>query len=291
MPMPNITFKDYIEGIKAKYEEEKTKNYSGYLAKPSPAQLKNLCDILKKKNTSKIDQEIISSFYSTIGFDIDKFRPIGNFFSGKTQAPSHDILDMMALLVDFEPRPLGKFLEKNNQQSEEDIKSKIVTYDSSDDKVPINIPSRKNLVEIENNSLQHNQIEKSSFNKKITFAILLTFFLFAAVLIYNNVTAHKNCLEWKEDRYIEVDCNTEMSGFVNLNSNIPFNENLLKLRKIIPTDTTSFFKDGKATLWYCKDSNGNLEFFNAPGYHPITNKPLKHVTNYIIEKYLQKESN
>lgn len=274
MPMPNFTFKDYIEGIKAKYEEEKTKSYSGYLAKPSPAQLKNLCDILKKKNTSKKDQEIISSFYNTVGFDIDKFKPIGNFFSGKTQSPSHDILDMMALLVDFEPRPLGKFLERNNHDIEEGRTSETVISDSLNGREP-----SKTLD-------PQNQEAKSSLNRKVTITISLAFCVIIILLICNTITTHKDCLEWKKDRYIEVDCKTKVNGSVDLD--ILYDESLLKRRKITPTDTTTYFKNGNAIIWYCKDSEGNLELFNFPGYHPVTGKPLHHITDYILKKHIKR---
>lgn len=291
MPMPNITFKDYIEGIKAKYEEEKTKKYSCYLAKPSPAQLKNLCDILKKKNTSRSDQEIISLFCNTEGFDNDRFKPIGNFFSGKTQSPSHEILDMMALLVDFEPRPLGKFLERNNKQPEEDILRETATSNPQDEKEPQKTAITQRLVPLQNNSLSQTPEAKFRLNKKITIIGSLTFCLIIFLFAYTLLTSHKECLEWKIDRYTEVNCDTETIGFVNLDTKIPYNESLLKLRKIIPTDTTTYFKNGKAIVWYCKDTDGSIDLFNTPGYHPIYNKPLKPITLYIIKKYLQQKAN
>jgi hypothetical protein len=285
--MPNITFKDYIEGIKAKYEEEKTKKYSGYLAKPSPAQLKNLCDILKKKNTAKKDQEIISSFYNTVGFDVDKFKPIGNFFNGKTLSPSHDILDMMALLVDFEPRPLGRFLERNGQLPEEYPVQEIVTTDPSNGKELPKTESPQSLVPSQNNLPKQNHETRFRINKKVIFIGLLTLCIIIFLFMYNLKT-HKDCLEWKNDRYMEVSCNTETSGFANLDTKIPYNENLLLLKKIIPTDTTTYFKNEKAIIWYCKNGKDSLELFNAPGHHPVTGKPLHAITYYMINKYLKK---
>ncbi len=291
MPMPKITFKDYIEGIKAKYEEEKTKKYSGYLAKPSPASLKNLCDILKKENTSKKDQEIISLFYNKEGFDVDKFKPIGNFFSGKTQSPSHDILDMMALLVNFEPRPLGKFLEVNNQCSKEYTGQESMTLHSPSEKELIKVNTPLSLASIPNNSLPQNAGTKFTLSNKKAIIALLLFCAFISLLTYNLLTSHKECLEWQNNHYVEVDCTTEIKGIANFETKIPYDESLLKIKKIIPTDSTTYFKNGKAILWYCKNENGSIELFNTPGYHPVTNKTLKPITHYMIKKYLENKSN
>ncbi|WP_213068886.1 hypothetical protein [Flavobacterium columnare] len=57
---------------------------------------------------------ILETFYNLPNFDVDKFRPICNFFKGKTSAPNQDILDVMALLVNLQPRPLGDFLKSKH---------------------------------------------------------------------------------------------------------------------------------------------------------------------------------
>lgn len=273
--MKKITYKDYIEGIKKKYEIEKSGVYSSYLSKPSPALLNDYCKILKQNGLSKNDQEIIELFYSLPNFDNDKFRPICNFFNGKTVNPSQDILDLMAVLVDFKPRPLGDFLKSggglNHEVDEEtkDFFSKSNEYN--------------HIKEFEQIQKNKNPSLKGKSFVLISIVIFLSLFIFA----YLSFIQRKSCLEWKESRYVEVDCDADTRGFVNIGLKIPYNESLLSLRKIIPTDTTTYFENGKAVIWYCKTDDNHIELFNAPGHHPVNNKPLKAITEYMIEKYLK----
>jgi len=271
-----ITYKDYIVGIKAKYEVEKEGIFSSYLSKPSPALLNDYCKILRQKGLSKIDEETFQLFYNSPNFDNDKFRPICNFFKGKTENPSQDILDMMAILVDFNPRPLGKFLErKGNAFGEmEEVKEEINTQNRVVKEK--SVPTATDAIQI-----------KNRFKSSILTIGVLFGFLILSLFVYNSYYSHKPCLEWQSDRYIEVECSKQINGFADLDSKKPYNENLLVLRKIIPTDTTTYFRNEKAVVWYCKNNQGDIELFNAPGHHPENNKPLKAITEYIIEKYLK----
>lgn len=276
--MGNFTYKNYIEEIKAKYDVEKGGIYSCYLSKPSPALLNDYCKILKQNELSKKDQEIIDLFYGKPNFDVDKFRPICNFFNGKTKYPSQDILDMMAFLVDFKPRPLGDFLKISKTKTIEEGKENKIKEDENLEEEN----TKKNIVKVGS--------EIPEFSKKRKKIILTSIILSLGLLsfIYFNFIEHKPCLEWQNDRYIEADCEVETNGFVSLNTKVPYNEDLLLLRKIVPTDTTTYFKKGKAIVWYCKDNNGELELFNAPGHHPVSDKPLKAITPNMIKKYLKK---
>ncbi len=86
---------------------------------------------------------------------------------------------------------------------------------------------------------------------------------------------------WNEDHFERTKC----SGTGNEELLVTFS--LANFKKIINTDTiTSFFKNGKVQVWYDK-SNKELEFFTAPGIHPVNGKTLKPVTSYIIEKYIR----
>lgn len=118
--MKTNTIEEYIKGLKAKYEEAKTGEYSGFLMNPSPAELKTLCLLLFDNGISKQDQEIVAIFFELNEestkrkqmecFDVDKLKPIGNFLKGKTETTRVVNLDLIAFLVDFYPRPYGKFV-------------------------------------------------------------------------------------------------------------------------------------------------------------------------------------
>ncbi|WP_444647617.1 hypothetical protein [Flavobacterium columnare] len=267
--MKNITYKDYITEIKAQYEVEKKGIYASYLSKPSPALLNDFCKILKQKGLSQKDSMILETFYNLPNFDVDKFRPICNFFKGKTSAPNQDILDVMALLVNLQPRPLGDFLKsKHNPPKNHAIDktgSSVVLSNKPMDLLP------KKMI-------------SSSRNRLL---ILICLFLCLSIIVYWNFKRENSCLEWQNNRYIEVACNKEINGFAELNTKVPYNERLLLLRRIIPNDTITYFKNDKAVIWYCKMDEDHIELFNQPGHHPVTNKPLKAITEYIIERYLK----
>ncbi len=93
-------------------------------------------------------------------------------------------------------------------------------------------------------------------------------------------TGKEECMVWKDNHFEKTIC----SGSRNEE---PLKLSRLKnFKKITPTDTTTFFRNGKVQAWYDKSDN-ELEFFTAPGIHPENGKTLKPVTNYIIEKYIQ----
>jgi hypothetical protein len=120
MRMNTNTIEEYIKGVKAKYEEAKTGEYSSFLMNPSPAELKIFCLLLFDNGISKQDQEILDIFFDLNEesskrkqmecYEVDKFKPIGNFLKGKTETTRVVNLDLIAFLVDFHPRPYRKFL-------------------------------------------------------------------------------------------------------------------------------------------------------------------------------------
>lgn len=91
-------------------------------------------------------------------------------------------------------------------------------------------------------------------------------------------------MQWSEDHYEIVDCNSE----IVLNPIIPLNKNLLEFKKIKVYDTTNCFINGEAIVWYAKVSSDKADFFNTHGRHPENNKPLRPVTDYIKKRYGEK---
>lgn len=93
------------------------------------------------------------------------------------------------------------------------------------------------------------------------------------------------CMVWNENHYEAIHCDENVSPNQNV---IPMDEKLLEhFHKIEVTDTTTFFEAGKPALWYRK-VEGKVEFYTAPGNHPINGKQLSPVTGYIVDKYVFK---
>ncbi len=123
----------------------------------------------------------------------------------------------------------------------------------------------------------------SSLNKKrIAFAGLGIVLLVG----FGYFFSQKDCwMQWHNGRY-------EISDFdvtkISKNNLKPCNEMLLKnFKQVSPDCNTRFFNQkNDPLLWYSKNRDGTLDFFTYHGLHPLTGKTLKHITPYIINKYI-----
>jgi hypothetical protein len=290
--MVKNTLEDYKVGVKLKYELEKMGNHSSFLLNPSRAKLRKLCGELFKNNTKADDLKSFSAFFqfdfllhssNKLKDQTDKFRPIETFFKGETDLTDIEAVNIAAILVDFNPRPYLKFAKQ------ESIKKEFITstnVDSADtDDVLLNstiVRSNRNEESIH----PQNFVKKEStfFQNKLIFSVLISIIILIA--IGYTFLPKKECMQWQLDHYEAVDCESKAVGFVDLYSTMPLNKNMLNFRKIKICDTTTFFKNNKPVVWYCKTDN-QLYFFNGPGYNPENEKPLKPITQYMIDKYLK----
>lgn len=279
------TFDDYILAVRSKYEVEKSKVYSGFLLKPSPAQLRDLCLILHDKGLCKKDQEVFELFFKTKPdiqlrkaietIDVEKLRKICNFLNGKSQSTSQNSLNLIAILVNYEYRPFSLFLVSDINLEKED---KIAT-------------SKSNMgLEILEVDAPQKPLPTAQIRKKIAIGFLGLIGLISIGFTAKTLLAPEpQCMQWQKNHYEVVDCTNEneQQGLFYHNESIPFDEHQSQLLKIEVSDTTTFFKNGKAVLWYCK-VEGKPEFFNTHGVHPETGKALKPVSEYIVNKYVKR---
>jgi hypothetical protein len=294
--------KDYIQeyksDIRAKYILEKTGVYKGFLINPSPAKLRDLCILIFKENKNSDD---LASFSFFFGFDFnegnlnklkkqtDKFKPLGTFLKGETELSDLNGVDLVAVLINFQPRPINKYSKINH--NEDSVKNDVEVFKKEEyvgalekaenEKILIQ-PEKKGIVKIDDFKIKNGFINKNK--ARIVGSISLATLSF--FLISKTVINDKQCMEWQKNHYEVVDCKTESIGFVNTNSRIPLNETILNFKKIKVCDTTTFFKHNKAVIWYYKNDD-ELEFFNAPGFHPENDKPLKPITQYMIDRYVK----
>jgi hypothetical protein len=294
--MYNITSDEYKKAIKAKYQIEKSGDYSKYLISPTQANLRKLCWERFRENTNAADLNIFQTFFA-FEFSIakknqlkeqtDKLKPIRAFFIGKTESPTDETIDFAAILVDFELRPYRNFEKKTGIKSEQSIDNSFNPEKVNDDEKnkvkTLSERENENSVLEKENPVPKNKLFERLFNrlKHAMITVGVIFCLMATIIYFAFIK--KNCMQWSNDHYEIVDCNPTPE--VGLNVIIPLNKNLLDFRKVKVCDTTTCFnKNGDAFIWYSK-SNNIVEFFNTHGNHPINNKPLRAVTPYIMKKY------
>lgn len=304
---------DYKEAIRNKYRIEKAEGkHSHYLNNPSQALLRDLCWEIFSSNPKTDDLRVYRNFFRTefspeentsIKYT-DKFRKVGGFYKGERKPANINTVELAAILVDFQPRPFSKFKKEiseeeskliddlrdtnftnsSEERKEEDLKkeepkdetTEIHNFIPETPKIsPPPIKVKRNLLEI---------IYKRA--KPIIIVTILVFCLIVAVIYL--ALPKKDCMQWSGDHYEEVSCDLKMEGIGTFNAPEPYDERIIDLRRIKVCDTTTFFKNEKAVVWYAKVGD-SVEFFNTHGMHPENGRALRPITPYIIHKYVVKK--
>ncbi|MTH15657.1 hypothetical protein [Flavobacterium sp. LC2016-01] len=304
--MSNFTIEDYRKAIKAKYEEEIEGEYSNNLSSPTTANLRNLCIKRFESNNSKDDLSAFEYFFN-FPFDKDKKNLFGEeelnkleavkrFFQGKTEKPAEDTIQLAAILVDLQPRPFNKFKKHIDEEDLELINDLRIPNNSGKEVVSDTLREQVEIKDLEDlktecateesrseskKSVKRNKYFEKLFNRSkptmITTAVI--FCLIAATIYFAFIKKH--CMQWSQDHFDVVDCNSNSSD--NQNKIIPYDANLLEFKKLRVCDTTTNY----SAIWYSKKNNV-VEFFNTHGKNPVNDSPLKAVSKHIFETYAEK---
>lgn len=276
------TSDDFIRAVKQKYDVEKTKTYQGFLLEPSSAKLRDLCLLFLDKDLKKKDEEVFECFFqpkeknelkkAIENFDVEKLKTVCNFLKGTSKKTNTNVLNLIAVLVDYELRPFSKFLHSND----------TTTFDEL-------IVKNQKLVAIETDELLiKRQLGKHNFKKKIGVGFISLVGIFTLGYTTNDlVFKNKECMVWQNNHFIEIDCDADSVN--NFSDIIPFNDKEFDLERINPDEKTCFFVNGKPKIWYCKVTKDSLDYFTTHGLHPVIGKQLHAITPYIIAKYITKK--
>ena len=293
--MAKITFNSYKKAIQDYYEIVKNKDITSVLLTPSPAQLRNYCTMLVDKGLSKKDEEIFKAFFETKSDEklkksiescnTDKFKTIISFLKDKRDSEMALRIEMASIIVDFSPRPYADFLTSNSIATSDNKQFVTVINGDNDSETKV----RFGVKDVKEEIVKANNFRSRNIKKKITFGLIgLIGISSIAYTAKNLIIPDVQCMQWQNNHYEKVDCNTQnQKGIIKSNDIIPFDSKKAELIKIKVSDTTTFFKNGKAILWYCK-SGDEIELYNKPGFDPIYKKSLKAITPYMIQKYFSK---
>ena len=292
--MKNNTDNDYKKGIKAKFEKERKGDLHSFLDNPSPAQLRELCLLKYDNGLSKIDETIFRIYFKVTDTEdlraaifnhhIPLFKSVGNFLTAETLDKDTSIknLNLIAVLVDFSPRPFNKFHQNGPiEEGEEDV-----TSDPSDEeKTAVNALKAETVIQRTEYTIQ----PKNNFKKKLGYGVIGVLGLFTAGYTARDLLyPEKECMKWCEDHYELVDCIQETQGIGSYGTIVPYDEREFSRRELTVCDTTEFFVDGnfkKPKVWYDKEKDG-LHYFNRDGVNPETGDHLRPITAYMINKYV-----
>ncbi|MGO4921385.1 hypothetical protein [Maribacter spongiicola] len=205
------------------------------------------------------------------------------FDKAKNECPKHSryalsnhIAESTSISAKTIERLYDKYLEKRGSigdQNEHTINDlcKYLGFNSYADYVKQN---RKGKI-----SVNVNNGEKKK-NLKVLAAVSLVLII-GLILGLTEKNKKTLCMVWKVDRYEKVDCEVSYEESI-----VPLDEVILEnFRKVKVDLTTEFFDEmtRKPLIWYYKSGN-KIEYFTAPGLHPVNGKTLKAITEYMVTK-------
>jgi len=312
---------DYQVKVLAAYKEKKAKGeLSLLLANATTAKLRDACLKNYNERCKPEDDDVFSEFFNLDKLNTDfrqrirkadegEFKPLLNHIKGKTGSTDYKNSELLAWLIDFQPRPSTAYYKSFQPVQEEEV------LQPSDDDNPApdeDLHDREEEDKQDTDLPQPENPDKESdedapptptptppipppptnerLNKKIATALLILLISGGSITLFSNDiigTSYREplpsekCMVWKNDRYTPIACDINISDGIIL----PLDkEQLAHQRKITQPDTLTTNSLGK--VWYTK-INGTPEFYTDSGMHPAdTLRRLKPLTNYILTKYI-----
>ena len=290
---PTKTIDSYASSIRSKYLNDKESvKVPSEIMKLTRANIKKLVLNLFDVGLSNDDQRVLSNFFDVKhqdtlrrkikSIDSDRFRPICEYLRGNQGSlQSHDAVELMAVLLDFKPRPYRKYLK-------EEITNGATGIIEDENETQVSYPKEANddiKVKPKRKGLFHWVSTASAQEKwKIIGAgvIVITLIIFSSKQVLSN---NMRWMVWDQDHYVEVKLDFDQYDIGQLK--IYKQERIDHFKRILVDCNTAFFDNsGAPQIWYGKNAEKTLEFFTSYGLHPETGKTLKPITTYMIGKYV-----
>jgi hypothetical protein len=293
------TSKSYQKEVLEKYRRHKGGEMSNYLANPTRKNIRAACLWLLDRRKEREDQHILNRFFQfREGEDkakhiqglksekADKFIPVINFLRGKTNDTSDENIELISWLIDFKPRPCQEYLKSKSATvfKDELIEStKTTTINETEIQ---GVVSSEDLNEPVVEVLGKNWIK---ITLMVSFGVVLMIF---GIQKWGSNHQKSNlkgveCMTWADTLYVMASC--DEGPFSKYGTQIePIKRTEFKnMRKVEVNAAYKFFSEnGNTLIWYYKKNSKEIEYFTAPGLHPINGETLKKITPYIIQRYV-----
>ncbi len=262
------------EVIDAYHEKKKQRALPVELERASPTQLMNYCLALLYSGELKGDLPTLNRIFNPANkyldlehgikaFGADGFKSLQNFMMGRTSKPREHVVKLLAVLIDFQPRPYETWI-----RTKVGDQSRPLAERQTGDEVSghvAEVPAKKGW---------------STLKKPILYGMVAFSGMLGAYQIADNFD--RECMYWEADRYVPIKCGEQTAG----TEVIPLDKKLVKnFRKVMRPDTLTLASTGK--VWYGKPTVDSIEFYTMNGLYPVNRqKKLKPATAYIIKKYV-----
>ncbi|KQB99944.1 hypothetical protein [Pedobacter sp. Hv1] len=272
---------EYQEEILVAYKKLKP-NLSHDLQNPTPANLRD--EAVKLYEERQDGREILLKFSEgnykgseNVGIgklDIDKFRPVNHFLIDKTSNPNRRVVELVAWLINFEPRPFDTWKETKVGGSNS---GGGIVISPLPPQPPQPVPSPSFLEKI----IQWLEREPNAKKKKFIVALVpVTLIALASYTFFEHISTQ--CMYWTGNEYQSVGCSVKVDHATVIALD---RQKLVGLKKINRLDTITEKDLGR--VWYVKIKQDSAEFYTDSGNYPLNNKKvLMPMTKYILDKYI-----
>ncbi|RQP14174.1 MAG: hypothetical protein EAS52_17980 [Parapedobacter sp.] len=290
------------EVINAYLEKKEKRLLPSELERASPALLMNYCLTLFYRGELADDLPTLNRIFNPLAkyadletaikkFGTARFKSLQYFIIGKTLTPREPIVKLLAVLIDFQPRPYDRWVRERNGNKGENVGGKADEQNTNE------VPPKDNLAQngikdtAQEGDNEHKetppseeQTIKPSILSRLKKSALYGTIAFAGMAGAYQISDSfdRECMYWKTDRYVPIACNEKIEDA----EIIPLDKEAVKnFRKIMSPDTLTLKSVGK--VWYAKPTQDSAEFYTTKGVYPMDKgKALKPATEYIIKKYI-----
>eukprot|EP00611_Tribonema_gayanum_P028357 TRINITY_DN7270_c0_g1_i1.p1 TRINITY_DN7270_c0_g1~~TRINITY_DN7270_c0_g1_i1.p1 ORF type:complete len:340 (+),score=-18.00 TRINITY_DN7270_c0_g1_i1:75-1094(+) len=318
-----LLFKDYTNLVLKAYEEKRNANQlSQLLMHATTANIKQHCLNVYNDRINRGEKEeenILMAFFKVpppgknFGYVIercspDRFRPLQSFIKGEIKNPSLITVELLAWLIDFNPRPLAYAQKKMGFNTDANNAESLIT-DNNEEQSELNhfetdlveIPLAEEIKDTENlpqewigktpvkdekhpGAAPKRNVQNRKLKIAVTTSLVLATLLGGVYLTKTYYTStNTGCMYWAGDHYEQVPCNENPKGRLIIAMD---EEKMKSFKKITRADTITAWSIGK--IYYLKN-NRALEYFTASGNHPVfVTRTLKVLSPYMFDKYVQK---
>lgn len=296
-------FDRFRQAVINAYLEKKEKHLLPVeLERAAPTQLMNYCLTLFYRGALADDLPTLNRIFNPFAnypdletgikkFGADGFRSLRNFMIGTTTRPREPIVKLLAVLIDFQPRPYDRWLREEDRNKGGNMDGKADEENTNEEppednlaKSGINDTAQGGDKEHKETAPPEEQTIKPGFLSRLKKSALYATIAFAGMAGAYQVadSFDRECMCWNTDRYEPIACNEKIEGA----EIIPLDKEAVRsFRKIMRPDTLTLKSVGK--VWYAKPTRDSAEFYTAKGAYPMDKgKTLKPVTPYIIKKYV-----
>ncbi|QRY57293.1 hypothetical protein [Sphingobacterium siyangense] len=304
----------YNREVLRAFQEKKDQEKLTHLQRASRADLMKEC--LRRLEKGELDSDLpdLTTIFESDGTlenlktaikkaGSDRFRPVQDFIQQRTSKPTDNIIILLAIFIDFEPRPFEYWRNihrtKNNEEKGENTSDKEETGSVIEEhltKESIIIPNSEGPNMLPHPPINLQKKEQSTINgfvniprpkmnnKNILIGVISLLIVIFSIVSYLWIFPD-DCMCWNGVNYVKVDCQDKTQRYQVIGLN---RDKLNNFKKIENLDTIKL--EDIDHIWYSKIDN-EYEFFTEPGRHPASpSRSLKATTKYIWETQIKKKS-